>query len=684
MTLKARLLVLAAGIVLSTVVLAGMSYQGSSEIVFTQADRSDRLSSSGAARVVAERFTAWQNVLSTTSANLAFMIEDLGILPGTMGGYIRNLSESSEELGFLSISLALSNGSLMEGRGWFPPEGYDPRKEMWYVAAAEKGVPILTPLFLDPKTGRTIVTLAVPVFSLYQEGRLLGVLAGDIPAGTIASLTASSGEGHPMFLMGAGGESLSGAEEENGVFTALPLPEGLASIPPGGEMHILKSFGGDAFRTAVFPLPYGLSIAVLSSEKELLHPLRRMAFRQISFLGGALLFLAVLLFSTGKAILDPMKGLIRSAEAVMEGDLTAAPQTAGKDEIGLVAGSFAGMVNRLKDILLSLKVESGIISDNSARVESTSREMSTAFRETMDGCAALGEILGKSGAKLAVMEKAADLSAEEGRKTSLLAGECREEAERLTVLGRSTAETSKRAEVVVESMADSFLKVGEAVKTLEERTGAIVSIVPLIESIARQTNLLALNASIEAARAGTYGKGFAVVAEEVRSLSEESGKAASQIGELAEHILEGSDDVAKEAVLGRESAGRSRNEIIELRKFLDSLEGAMETMSSRICVMAEKAERNASLGEKIITAAAEVSLEAGKGEKTAVSMSGALHGLETRVHLLKECAVDLDRMARLHAGQMEGYKLGKMKEPPPAEEKTTHMGLPVRPSFSES
>lgn len=61
----------------------------------------------------------------------------------------------------------------------------------------------------------------------------------------------------------------------------------------------------------------------------------------------------------------------------------------------------------------------------------------------------------------------------------------------------------------------------------------IIEKIQIVNDIAYQTNILALNASVEAARAGDAGKGFAVVANEVRSLAENSKRAADEIKKLS-------------------------------------------------------------------------------------------------------------------------------------------------------
>lgn len=72
----------------------------------------------------------------------------------------------------------------------------------------------------------------------------------------------------------------------------------------------------------------------------------------------------------------------------------------------------------------------------------------------------------------------------------------------------------------------------EKIQAANETARRALSIVEIIEEIARQTNILAINASVEAARAQEHGKGFAIIAQEVRTLAARVAESSQEISEI--------------------------------------------------------------------------------------------------------------------------------------------------------
>ncbi|MDL2300181.1 methyl-accepting chemotaxis protein [Clostridiaceae bacterium OttesenSCG-928-D20] len=104
-------------------------------------------------------------------------------------------------------------------------------------------------------------------------------------------------------------------------------------------------------------------------------------------------------------------------------------------------------------------------------------------------------------------------------------------------LGREAATLSEKALSNAEIGNMKMSELVAAVNEINETSRIIAGIIKTIDDIAFQTNILSLNAAVEAARAGEFGKGFAVVAEEIRSLANESAKAAKDTEEIINNTI---------------------------------------------------------------------------------------------------------------------------------------------------
>ncbi|MEA9977403.1 MULTISPECIES: methyl-accepting chemotaxis protein [unclassified Pseudomonas] len=223
--------------------------------------------------------------------------------------------------------------------------------------------------------------------------------------------------------------------------------------------------------------------------------------------------------------LQPLSDLVRQAEALGAGDLSARLNVSSHDEIGQLASSFNQMGEALSNMVSHIRIAAQEVS---GRAQALSGLSGGAY-EGMEQQS--GEITSMAGA------------VEEFSATSLNIADNMGNTERLaqenaqqTRIGRTSMDEASTA---LQQIATSLEGTATVINTLGQRSQEIGGIVGVITSIAEQTNLLALNAAIEAARAGEQGRGFAVVADEVRNLASRTRKATDEItGMIASIQLE--------------------------------------------------------------------------------------------------------------------------------------------------
>ncbi|WP_158540198.1 HAMP domain-containing methyl-accepting chemotaxis protein [Rhodosalinus halophilus] len=290
--------------------------------------------------------------------------------------------------------------------------------------------------------------------------------------------------------------------------------------------------------------------------------------------------------------LNRATGLVRE---VSSGNLEVDVKSDSRDEIGLLLGDIARMVERLKSVVGDVTTAARSVASGSEELTSTSAQLSQGAQEQ------------------------ASSTEETSASVEQMAANIKQNAE-------NTAQTESIARQAAKDAETSGEAVGDAVKAME----TIADKIMVVQEIARQTDLLALNAAVEAARAGEHGRGFAVVASEVRKLAERSQEAATEISGLSGETLRSAQSAGEQLKSLVPDIQKTSELVAEIAAANSELNAGASQISEAIQQLDTVTQQNTSASEEMSSAASELSHQAERLQSSIsffkVDGAGEVHG----------------------------------------------------------
>jgi methyl-accepting chemotaxis protein len=478
--------------------------------------------------------------------------------------------------------------------------GYEDDSADFYFLALRSGNETVTePFFYGINGVDTLITsLVVPV---KKNGRAVGVVGIDIALTRIQSVveginpykdSAASVFSNGGMVAGHYDPTLLG-EPMSAAYANVAgdyLPDLMKAIQTGSEFEFVNTVdvSDTKIRYEVLSVPISIgktatpwSLAIGVPQDVINAPIFRMLRLSIIISAVMLLIIAAAAFVIARSISNPIKYMMNIVTGLGEGDLTVQLTINRKDEIGDMAKVFNGTLEKIRNLVFTIKKQSATLFDIGNELSSNMTETAAAINQITANIQSIkGRVINQSASVTetnATMEQITvnieKLNGHVDRQSESVAQSSSAIEEMLANI-QSVSQTLIKNAGNVKGLIDAsevgrsgLQEVAADIQEIARESEGLLEINAVMENIASQTNLLSMNAAIEAAHAGEAGKGFAVVADEIRKLAENSGEQSKTISTVLKKIKDSIDKIT-----------RSTDNV--LNKF-EAIDGGVRTVSEQ-------------------------------------------------------------------------------------------------------